>query len=307
MRDREKFTLHATYKKLFETAQDLFGEERWKGLPSTLDAIGPIRRLDLARNEGEKRTGAIRVYADLPADEKGPRLLETLFRPLDGIVGWWFHRLGGSAGNPREKATELAWPLFLPMQLALYRVAELLDENPVEHGEFASWEIRRFLAGHPEGAGYANLTLTAARSLTKYRKASVAAKAPLEMEDGAWYAVSRQRPYHETSLETLEFFVGRALHVGGGSWYLQEEDDLHLEIAHRGRAAASMEWSWNVVSVDADRQAGYAKEGLTKFLEEGRGSWAFKLDRRFAENLKTFATAKFAEESSAVVRTLLAP
>lgn len=307
MRHDEKFTLHPKIAELYETVQTVLGEEGWRGLPMTLGAIGPIRRLDLARCEGERRTGAIRVYADLPADEKGPRLLETRFHPLDGSVGWWFHHRGSASGNPRQRATELAWPSYLPMQLALYRVAELLDENPVEHGAFASWEIRRFLAGHPEGVGYANLTLTAAKSLVKYRRASVAAATPLEMEEGAWYAVSRQRPYHETPQETLEFFVGRAMHVGGGRWYLREDDDLHAEIAQRGRAAATMEWSWNVVSVDVDRQAGYAKDGLAKFLEEGRGSWTFKLDRRFAENLKTFATAKFAEESSAVTRTLLAP
>lgn len=307
MHDREKFTLHPTLKKMYKTTQELLGDEAWQGLPASLDAVGPVRRLDLARNEGEKRTGAIRVFADLPAGENGPRLLEALFHPLDGLVGWRFHHLGGSAGNPRTRAAELAWPANLPMQLALYRVAELLDENPVEHGEFASWEIRRFLAGHPEGVGYTNFTLTAAKSLVKCRKASVAARTPLEMVEGAWYAVSRQRPYHETPQEALEVFVGRAFHVGGGRWYLREEDDLHVEIAQRGRAAATMEWSWNLVSVDADRQASYAKDGLTKFLDEGRGSWAFRLDRRFAERLKTFATVKFPEESSAAVRTLLAP
>lgn len=303
MRDREKFTIDPTFKKLYETTQALFGEAGWKNLPPTLDGIGPIRRLDLARNEGEKRTGAVRAFADLPPDEKGPRLLETLFHPLDGLVGWWYHQRGGACGNPREKATTLLWPGYLPVQLALYRVVELLDEETIELGAFASWEIRRFLAGHPEGVGYANFSLTAAKSLTKYRKASIAAKSPLEMEEGAWYAVSRHRPYHETSLETLEFFVGRAMHVGGNRWYLHEEDDLHAEIAHRGRAAATMEWSWNVVSVDAERQSDYAKEGLTKFLDEGRGSWAFKLDKRFAEGLKAFATTPL-EPSSAVVRGL---
>jgi len=303
MRDREKFTLDPTFKKLYEATQTLFGDAGWKELPPTLDGIGPIRRLDLARNEGEKRTGAIRAFADLPPGENGARLLETLYHPLDGTVGWWFHYRGGSGGNPRCKATEIAWPYFLPMQLALYRVAELLDEGAVELGEFASWEIRRFLAGRPEGVGYADFSLTSAKSLVKYRKASIAAKAPLEMEEGAWYAVSRQRPYHETPQETLEFFVGRAMHVGGNRWYLREEDDLHVEIASRGRAAATMEWSWNVVSVDADRQAGYAKDGLATFLNEGRGSWAFRLDKRFAEGLKAFATTPL-EPSSAVVRDL---
>ncbi|GEM_PF-6702576 len=307
MRDREKFTLDPTYKALYERTQTLFGDRGWQSLPPTLDGIGPIRRLDLARNEGEKRTGAIRVFADLPPGEKGPRFLELLFHPLDGRVDWWFHHRGGSAGSTHTRATELAWPYYLPMQLALYRVAELLAEETVELGGFASWEIRRFLAGCPEGAGYPNLSLTAAKSLVKYRKASIASMAPLQMEEAAWYAVSRQRPYHETPEETLEFFVGRARYAGSDRWYLDEEDDLHLEIARKGRASATLEWSWNVVSVDADRQAGYAKDGLPKFLDEGRGSWVFKLDRRFAENLKTFATAKFAEASSAVVRTLLAP
>lgn len=307
MSDQEKFEIDERLRLHYEMTQYLFGELGWKELPTTLAGIGPIRRLDLTRNEGEKRTGAIRVFIDLPSDEEGARVLEAQFNPLDGTVGWWFHRRDRSSGMPEVRAVELAWPSSLPMQMALYRVAELLDQDTVAHGRFASWEIRRFLAGRPAGSGYPNLTFTAAKSLLRYRKASIAAMTPLEMEENAWYAVSRQRPYHETPEETLEFFIGRALRVARDVWYLREEDDLHLQIARGGRGAAAMAWSWNVVDLNVGLQVAYQKKGLAKFLTDGHGSWTFRLDARFAQSLKIFATEPFPESSTAVVQALLTP
>ena len=301
------FVLHPLLKEAYAQLRGVLSkEDGWTTYPASLGEIKQVLRVDFAYNEGEGHAGAVRVFAAGAAFPGDARIFEMIFYPLTGRISWAAYR-GGEAyvASSGDEAISMLWPAYQATVYAALRFAELLDAGKEPGGHGAADEILNLVASRPDGLRYRQFTLTAAKTLVRLRKASLAVTAPLEMEEGAWYAVSRQHPCHERRLEPLEIFVGRAfksLH----DWYLEEDDDLRIEIEHQGRGDATIEWNPTVVRIGPDLQAKTpAPPDRLKFLNEGRGSWAFRLDAKFAESLKRFATPKL-PDGHAILRELRA-
>lgn len=290
MRD-EPFTVHPLLREVYRQTQAVLKGDAWSDLPATLDEIGPILHLDYAMNEGEKRCGAYRVFVRLPGDV----IMELIFYPLTGKVGWWWHADNGASGTPGDEfAKTMLWPGHSPMLYAIWRVIELIEqgeEGPCRYRALSLWEMMR---KHPEGRGYREFTKTSARTLAKMVRAAPALETVPPIENGAWYAYSRQRPYHEHEREPLEVWVGQAIRLSGGgspgtpgiAAFL--DDMLIVEIADKGRGPATIK-----------RWPGSTLHGLSS---TGR-SRLFPVKEKFARHLWTFVTPEL-ERSYHVLKRL---
>lgn len=288
MRD-EPFTVHPLLREAYRQTQAALKGGAWSGLPATLDEIGPLLHLDYAMNEGEKRCGAFRVFVGLPRDS----VLELVFHPLTGKISWWRHSGGGVGGTSVDGfARTMLWIGNSPMLYAVYRVIELIEQE--DGGTYRTLNLWEMLQKHPEGRGYREFTKSSARTLAKMVRNAPALGTVPPIQNDAWYAYSRQRPYHEDERESLEVWVGQVLWLPGGGApgttgvAVFRDDMLIVEIADKGRGPATIRrWPGSTLH-------GLSSTGDRRF---------FPVKEKFARHLWTFVTPEL-ESSHHVLKRL---
>ncbi len=256
-------------KKLYAAAQAC-AEEPYPGLPSTLDGLGPVLRVDFANNEGEDRIGLVRVFLGVKGSDK--TLLELLFRPLLGTVGWMFYGPSGDmSGTSEFPLLKFVYPERVPMQIAMLYAVELLDAGNDEH-RLAAREILHFMRDAPNGHGYRRF----AREMAPRLLAIADHSSTLSMSalrEGEWYGY--ELPNFNNEDAPLEIVVGQAA-------LLEDRVALNaavlVTIAEKGRGPA------RVQSTDAPSlNAAHFSDPFSKI---------FAVPASLAQSLPQFVTPK---------------
>lgn len=186
--------------------------------PLNLAGITRILRLHTLKNQGEGRTQALRLIAEI--DDQGEKgVLSATIDLLYGIVEFRFRYTswgGTEISGPAIRIGDLLRPDEQPAVLALYRLCELLDaDDTLGLRGFHRAFIAEALA-HPEGLGFPKFTKEACRDLlscVRGANAAVRSGIPEGLKDGLWYAM-QCTPFHDDPPDTLRLFIGQAYTLG---------------------------------------------------------------------------------------------